>query len=327
MPLTIAGKYVGDIGFGMIGLMRLPSPEDAFPVMKAALNAGANYWDAGELYGTPEYNSLHLLNKYFSKYPEDASKVFISVKGCFDMSSRRALNDKEGVKASIENCLKILDGKCQIDLFQAARGDPDVPIETTVSAIADYVAAGKVGTIGLSECSAATIRRATIVHAISAVEVELSLIETGIFANGVAGTCAEFGIPIIAYSPLCRGLLTGKLRKYEDLGEHDYRKVFPRFQPDAFKENVKLVGELESIAKEKGCTVSQVAIAWVSEQTETADVPVIPIPGASAVERVEQNLKKVVLTGLELNQINQALSTFKVKGDRYPAALARFVEV
>jgi pyridoxine 4-dehydrogenase len=124
MSVTIASKKINPIGFGLMGFL-LPgkdiSFDDAIEVMKHALNAGANFWDAGEFYGTEEKNTLHLLNAYFTKYPEDASKVFISVKGCFDRSlSNMCTNDEKGVQKSIENCLRVLDGKCKIDLFQAS---------------------------------------------------------------------------------------------------------------------------------------------------------------------------------------------------------------
>ncbi|KAJ9613354.1 hypothetical protein H2200_003296 [Cladophialophora chaetospira] len=330
MSFTLAGKKIGHVGFGMTSLLRpgKETPrEDAIAVMKAALNAGANFWNAGEHYGTPEWNSLHLLNAYFTMYPEDADKVFVSVKGCFDRTTAKPTNDAEGVRASIEYCLKILDGKCHIDLFQASRGDPDVPIEVTIGATAEYVKAGKVGCVGLSECSANTIRRASAVHAVGAVEVELSLFETSNLKNGVADACKEFGIPIIAYSPLSRGFLTGQLQKYEDLDEKDFRRMFPRFQPDVFDENLRLVREVEQIAAQKGCSVVQVALSWVSAQSQVIGVPVVPIPGASAISRVEENMKLVELTKQELKQINEVLGTIEVKGGRYPAAFARYEQV
>ncbi|KAK4550490.1 hypothetical protein LTR36_000069 [Oleoguttula mirabilis] len=330
MTATIAGKAVGAIGFGMISLLNPAKPvttEDAIATLKAALHAGANFWNAGEHYGTPEYNSLHLLNAYFTKYPDDAEKVVVSVKGCFSFKERKPANDAKGVRASIENCLSILDGKCRIDLFQASRGDPDVPIEVTVGAMAEHVKAGKIGSIGLSECSAATIRKAVTVHQIAAVEVELSLFETSVMSNGVAEACKEFGIPIVAYSPLSRGFLTGQLRKYEDMPEKDFRRMFPRFQSDVFDENLKLVEEVEAVSTKKGCSTVQVAIAWVSAQSKTAGVPVIPIPGAGAVSRVEENMKRIELSDVELDEINEVLERVEVKGARYPAAFSRFESV
>jgi len=244
------------------------------------------------------------------------------VKGCFDRAAARAFNDVEGVRASIEYCLKTLDGKCRIDLFQAARGDPGIPIEVTVSAIAQYVKAGKVGCIGLSECSASTIRKASAVHPVGAVEVELSLFETSNLTNGVADACKELGIPIIAYSPLSRGFLTGQLRRYQDLDEQDFRRAFPRFQPDVFDDNLLLVKEVEEIAARKGCSVVQVALSWVAAQSQTIGVPVVPIPGASAVSRVEENMKQVKLTEQELRQIDEVLRKMRLKaGVTRPSSL------
>lgn len=329
MAFTIAGKHVGRIGFGMGGLTGFGkvSKEDGIATLKAALNAGANFWNAGDIYGTPEYNSLHLLDAYFTKYPEDAAKVVISVKSCFDMKGAKTRNDTEGVKASIDHCLEILDGKCRIDVFQAARLDTKVPVEETVGAIAEYVKAGKIGGVGLSECGAASIRKAAAVTTIAAVEIELSLFETGIFSNGVSDACRQLRIPIVAYSPLNKGFLTGQLRKYEDLPEKDFRRMFPRFQPDVFDENLKLVEEVEKLAKRKGASVIQVAIGWVLAQSETIGVPVIPIPGASAVSRVEENSREVMLTKEELEDLDGVLERIVVKGGRAPAQFSHFLEV
>jgi pyridoxine 4-dehydrogenase len=175
--------------------------------MKTALSLGANFWNGGELYGTPERNSLHLLNEYFTKYPEDADKVVLSIKGATIPGKGFPDGSKTNVQRSLDECLKVLDGKKFLDLFEPARVDPNVPIEETIGYIAEYVKAGKLGGICLSEVNANTIRRAVKVHPIAAVEVELSLWSTNILENGVAQTCAELGIPIVAYSPLGRGFL------------------------------------------------------------------------------------------------------------------------
>ena len=331
MSFTISSRQVGRIGFGMGGLTAFGtekiSTEDAIGILKAALDAGANFWNAGENYGTLDYNSLHLLNAYFTKYPGDAEKVVVSVKGCYDRTSFQACTDVESVRASIERCFEILDGKCRIDIFQAARLDPNVPVEDTVGAIVEYVKAGKIGGVGLSECSAASIRNAVAVTPVSAVEVELSLFETSIFSNGVAEACKEFGIPIIAYSPLSRGFLGGQLRKYGDLAENDFRRIFPRFQPDVFDENLRLVEEVEKLAKRRGCSIVEIAIAWVSAQSDSVGVPVIPIPGTSSSFRVEENSTKVTLAPQELQELNHILENIEVKGGRAPARFANLLEV
>ncbi|KAK0951043.1 hypothetical protein LTR91_025244 [Friedmanniomyces endolithicus] len=313
----------------MTSLMKPPQPSqsDALSILKAAIDAGANFLDAGEQYGSKDYNSLHLLNAYFTKHPEDISKVFISVKGCFDMSAAKPSNDEEGVQASINNCLRILDGKCWIDLFQASRGDPKVPVEETVAAIARFVESGKIGGVGLSECSAMTVRRAVKVHRIEAVEVELSLFETGVLTKGVAEACKELSIPIIAYSPLGRGFLTNQLRKFEDLGADDFRRVFPRFQPEVFDTNLMLVDEVAKIARRKSCTVPQIAIAWVTAQSKKLDVPVIPIPGTAQLSRLRENLHAVELTTAELQEIDNILERMEVKGGRCPDAFSKYMEL
>lgn len=175
--------------------------------MRTALSLGANAWNGGELYGKAERNSLHLLNEYFTKYPEDAEKVVLSIKGGCIPNTLTPDGSKEGVKRSIDECLKVLDGKKFLDLFECARVDPKVPIEDTISYIAEYVKAGKLGGISLSEVNASSIRRAHKVHPIAAVEVEISLWTTGPLENGILETCGELGIPVIAYSPLGRGFL------------------------------------------------------------------------------------------------------------------------
>lgn len=182
--------------------------EQAFEALKESLKDGPTHWNGGELYGTPQRNSLHLMNEYFTKYPEDADKVILCIKsGVNPDNVMEAQQDCKGIHLCIERWLKVLDGKKKLDLFEAARQDAKVPVETTVAAIAEYVKAGKVGGISLSEVSAETIRRAAKVHPIAAVEVELSLWSTDILENGIASTCKELGIPILAYSPLGRGFM------------------------------------------------------------------------------------------------------------------------
>jgi pyridoxine 4-dehydrogenase len=161
----------------------------------------------GEFYGTPELNSLHLLNDYFTKYPEDADKVVISIKGGMKATEVAIDGSKANIQRSIDECLRVLDGKKFLDLFECSRVDPEVPVEDTISYIAEYVKAGKLGGICMSEVSAKSIRKGHAVHPIAAVEVEFSMYATEILENDVAATCAELGIPIIAYSPMGRGFL------------------------------------------------------------------------------------------------------------------------
>jgi pyridoxine 4-dehydrogenase len=175
--------------------------------MRTALSLGAVAWNGGEFYGPPERNSLHLLNEYFSRYPSDADKVVLSMKGGAVPGGITPDSSAANVKRSIDECLKLLDGKKFLDLFECARLDGKTPIEETIGAIAEYVKAGKVGGISLSEVNAITIRKAHAVHPISAVEIEFSLFATDVLTNGVMEACAELGITVVAYSPLGRGLL------------------------------------------------------------------------------------------------------------------------
>jgi pyridoxine 4-dehydrogenase len=184
--------------------------------MKASLECGANCWNGGEIYGPPERNSLQLLNAYFTKYPEDADRVVLSIKGGLTPGgipnpNARPDGSPENVKRSIDECLRVLDGKKFLDLFECARVDPNTPVETTIAAINEYVIAGKIGGISLSEVSANTIRRAAKIAKISAVEVEMSLWATDILENGITEACAELDIPVIAYSPIGRGFLASSL--------------------------------------------------------------------------------------------------------------------
>ena len=251
--------------------------------------------------------------------------MVLSIKGAvFNMAPD---GTPEGVRRSVDNCLKLLGGKKKLDLFECARVDPKTPIETTMAALAEYVKEGKLGGISLSEVKAETIRRAAKIHPISAVEVEVSLWQTNMLENGVASTCAELGIPIIAYSPLGRGFLTGQIRKPEDIPEGDFRKHVPRFQPDVFHKNLELVEELEKVAGKKKCTQAQLALAWVRQLSDRPGMPTfIPIPGATTEERVNENMGIVKLDQQDLAEIDKILSEAVVHGDRYPKALMAMLE-
>jgi pyridoxine 4-dehydrogenase len=200
-------------------------------------------------------------------------------------------------------------------------------VEVTVSAIYKYVESGKIGSVGISECSAATFRKAADTCPIGAVELELSLFETNPLKNGVAEICKEHGIPLVAYSPLGKGFLTGQLRKYEDLPQDDARRMWPRFQPEVFDDNLKLVDEVAKISKKRGCTNAQVAIAWVSAQSKRVGAPVIPIPGATAVSRVDENMKRIELAEEEVKELDDIVERIEIKGDRYPAMFQKYTEV
>ncbi|KAF2639811.1 Aldo/keto reductase [Massarina eburnea CBS 473.64] len=320
--VKLLNKEVGNPGYGLMGLTWRANPqpaENSFEAMKTALAKGAYFWNGGELYGTPERNSLHLLNEYFTKYPEDADKVVLSIKGGLVPGTLNPDNSEANVSRSIEECLKVLDGKKSLDIFECARLEPNTPIESMIGTIAKYVKAGKVGGIGLSEVGAESIRRAHKVHPIAAVEVEFSLYCTDILTNGVAQTCAELDIPIIAYSPLGRGFLTGQWKTLDDIPKDSHIRYFPRFQPDVFDENIKLAEEVQKIAAAKGVTPAQIALGWVvAHSGKDGLAQILAIPGSTTSARVEENSKPAVLNEEDLATIGEVLKKIEIKGARYP---------
>ncbi|KAJ4296040.1 hypothetical protein N0V88_004742 [Collariella sp. IMI 366227] len=323
MVHTIQNKQVGNIGFGLMGLTWRTTPlsdADAFAAIRAAIASGCTYFNGGEFYGPPSNNSLTLLNKYFAAYPEDRAKVVLNIKGCMDLAKHGADGSPEGVKDSVENCVRMLGEGVTIEHFEPARKDKRTEIEVTIKALQEQIDGGKIGGITLSEVSAATIRRAAKVAKIEGVEVELSLWCSEPLENGVAAACAELDIPLIAYSPLGKGMLTGKVTSPADLPEA--LRGFPRFHPDVFHINLELVKEVEKLAAKKGCTPGQVAIGWVLALGRKPGMPtIIPIPGASAPERVRENAVEVELTDDEMAELDRLMKKLAPKGTRYPEML------
>ena len=328
---TLVDQKIGPIGYGLMGLTwraEPPSQSQAFAAMDAALAAGANFWNGGELYGSPERNSLHLLHEYFTTHPERASQIVLSIKGGIVPGEHRPDGGEANVRRSVDECVRVLEGKKSVDIFECARVDPKTPIEETVRVLAECVKEGKIKGIGLSEVRAETIRRAHKVHPIAAVEVELSLWATDILRNGVAATCAELQIPIVAYSPLMRGALTGEFpNSNAEIPKDDFRKHLPKFQDDVLSTNMRLTQEVEKLAHKKGCTKAQVAIAWVRGCSGRNGLgTIIPIPGATTEARVMENSKDVTLSEADMEEIDEILSKYGVTGPRYAGPVAALSE-
>ncbi|KAF7532255.1 hypothetical protein G7054_g8091 [Neopestalotiopsis clavispora] len=309
-------------GFGLMGMTwRAHSTPDgqAFAAMKAAIANGATVWSTAEFYGTPEpTEGLALLRRYFDAYPEDASKVTLSVKGCVDLQTIYPKNSRADVIASVNNCIRALGPTKQIDVFSLTRGDPNVPLEETLGALRELVEEGKIGGIGLSEVSSSTIEKANAIAPISLVEVEFSLWSTDILTNGVATTTKKLGIPIVAYAPLGRGFLTGQLKSPADIPEGDIRRMLDRFQPENFSKNLELVDKVNSFAIQKGVTPAQLALAWVRAHSKSEQAGIIiPIPGATVSSRVVENTTLVPLSKDEKTKLDAILASFKVQGGRY----------
>lgn len=319
---TILDRRVGPIGFGLMGLTRANATipqEEAFAAMDAALENGANYWNGGEFYGTPDYNSLHLLRDYFTKYPEKASKVVLAIKGSRTPGTLKFDGSEKGLRRSIDECNRVLAGTKTLDIFECARVDSETPIEETVRVLGQLVKEGKIRGIGLSEVKADTIRRAARVHTITQVEVELSLWSPDILYNGVVDTCAELGILIIAYAPLSRGGLTDLPEKEEDLPPH--LKMYPRFQGAALQANRQLTQEVRKLAAGKNYSVPQIAISWVRAQSErNGNGVIIPIPGAEKPEWVAENCKLIELAEDDLQSLEDIVKRLPIQGGRYGTA-------
>ncbi|KAI1760501.1 putative aldo/keto reductase [Hypoxylon sp. FL1150] len=324
MP-TLVGKEIGSTGYGLMGLtwrQEPPSEEQAFAAMKAALNNGMNFWNGGEFYGPPDANSLVLLERYFAKYPEDADKVVLSIKGGMGPKGHPD-GSPENTRRSIDTCIAQLKGRKKIDIFEFARRDQNVPMKTTFEVIEkEYIQTGKIGGISLSEVRAETIHEAVKLTKIVSVEVELSLFATEILENGVADACAQYDIPIVAYSPVGRGFLTGQYTSMADIEKVlPTYKNWPWFQPENFKINIQLAQQVQTLAKRKGVTAPQLAISWtkrVSSWRKGAPKTIIPIPGATTEARVNENAVDVDITDEEMAEIDATLAKFPRAGERYP---------
>lgn len=225
-------------GYGLLGLTWRPDKlpdERCFGAMKAAIENGATVWSSSSIYGMPPEPptaGLHLLRRFFEKYPEYADQVTLFIRACCDATTLAATNTREGVVASFAECNEILAPFKKIDVFGPARIDPNVPLEETIGTLKELMDRGDIGAVGLSEVRAETIRKASNICRISVVEVEFSLWSTEVLTNAVAAICKELEIPILTYSPLGYGFLTGKVRKLEDIPKGDIRLMFGRFQPE-----------------------------------------------------------------------------------------------
>lgn len=317
----IADRSVGALGLGCMGMSWLYGPSDESENMRTlhrALEIGVDFWDTADVYGAGANEKL--LSKVLKDQRE---RVFLCTKfaNVYDrsMTSHQDLVAEEKpwiVDGTPEYVKKCCDLSLQrlgidtIDLYYQHRVDPRVPIEETVGAMAELVEAGKVKSIGLSEASAATIRRAHAVHPVTAVQSEYSL-WTRDYEKDVIPTCRELGITFVPYSPLGRGFLTGTITSTDELAEDDYRRVSPRFAEENMEHNLKLAETVRHVAKRKDCTPAQVALAWVLAQGDN----LLPIPGTKRVRYLEDNAGSldIVLNDDDLLELGE----FQAAGARY----------
>ena len=305
------------IGLGCMGLSEFygpaMEPNAAIKLLHEALDLGVVHYDTAEIYGMGAANET-LLGQAFVDRRE---RVFLASK--FGVMRNFDTGEFTGLDGSAANCRRAIEGSLQrlqtdhLDLYYLHRVDPATPIEETVSAMAALVAEGKVGAIGLSEASGATIRRAAKIHPIAAVQSEYSLFSRDIESD-VIPACLEVGASLMAYSPLGRGLLTGRFRE-ERLTEGDWRATTPRFQGEGFAANVTLAREIQAMAHSKGCTPAQLALAWVLSRGTN----ILALTGTTKLANLKDNLGACTVELSAEEQASLEGLAPRVVGDRYDA--------
>jgi aryl-alcohol dehydrogenase-like predicted oxidoreductase len=310
------GPRVSVIGLGCMGMSEFYGTADEKESVAAihhAIDMGITFFDTADMYGP--FKNEELVGKAIQgKRHTIVLATKFGIVRTTDAGFRGVNGRPEYVKAACEASMKRL-GVDHLDLYYQHRVDPAVPIEETVGAMAELVKAGKVRYLGLSEAGAATIRRAHRIHPITALQSEYSLWSRDP-EDEILPTLHELGIGFVPYSPLGRGFLTGRFKKFEDLPANDFRRNSPRFQGENFAKNLALVAQVEKLAEQKEVTAGQIALAWVLAQGEH----IVPIPGTTRRDHLDENIgaTRIALSQKELKEIEAVVPKNAASGTRYP---------
>jgi aryl-alcohol dehydrogenase-like predicted oxidoreductase len=317
------GPEVSALGYGSMGLSSAYGPaadrKDAIVILRAAVERGVTLFDTAEAYGP--FTNETLLGEALAPFRD---QVVIATKFGFGINPD---GTRYGLDSRPEHIRQVVDASLgrlrveTIDLLYQHRVDPNVPIEDVAGTVKQLIAEGKVKHFGLSEAAAGTIRRAHAVQPLAAVQSEYSLWTRDPERNGVLATCEELGIGFVCFTPLGAGFLTGKIDEKTTFDPSDFRNISPRFAADARSANMALVDLLKRVAKEKGATPAQLALAWLLAQKPW----LVPIPGTTKLHRLEENLGavNVKLTPNDLREIDEAASKIPVQGERLPEAVLK----